>query len=160
MKKYSIGILGASGAGRRHFTIITVSKAGLSSEIGSLRKILELFERHGVCVEYTPSGIDTVSLVVSAESVSSCLYALVGEVQKALSPDGIQITDGISVVAAVGRKMAYKPGSSGRLFAALGKSGINIRMISQGPEELNIIVGVNDDDFEKTVRVLYHSFVK
>ena len=56
--------------------------------------------------------------------------------------------------------MAYKPGSSGRLFAALGKSGINIRMISQGPEELNIIVGVNDDDFEKTVRVLYHSFVK
>ena len=147
-------------AGRRHFTIITVSKAGLSSEIGSLRKILELFERHGVCVEYTPSGIDTVSLVVSAESVSSCLYALVGEVQKALSPDGIQITDGISVVAAVGRKMAYKPGSSGRLFAALGKSGINIRMISQGPEELNIIVGVNDDDFEKTVRVLYHSFVK
>lgn len=147
-------------AGRRHFTIITVSKAGLSSEIGSLRRILELFERHGVCVEYTPSGIDTVSLVVSAESVSSCLYALVGEVQKALSPDGIQITDGISVVAAVGRKMAYKPGSSGRLFAALGKSGINIRMISQGPEELNIIVGVNDDDFEKTVRVLYHSFVK
>ena len=99
-------------------------------------------------------------MVVSAESVSSCLYALVGEVQKALSPDGIQITDGISVVAAVGRKMAYKPGSSGRLFAALGKSGINIRMISQGPEELNIIVGVNDDDFEKTVRVLYHSFVK
>ncbi len=147
-------------AGRRNFTIITVSKAGLSSEIGSLRKILEIFERHGVCVEYTPSGIDTVSLVVSADSVASCLYVLVGEIQKCLSPDNIQITDGISVVAAVGRRMAAKPGSSGKLFAALGQNGINIRMISQGPDELNIIVGVNNDDFEKTVKVLYHSFVK
>lgn len=147
-------------AGRRNFTIITVSKAGLSSEIGSLRKILEIFERHNVCVEYTPSGIDTVSLVVSAESVASCLYILVGEIQKCLSPDNVQITDGISVVAAVGRKMAAKPGSSGKLFAALGQNGINIRMISQGPDELNIIVGVNNDDFEKTVGVLYHSFVK
>lgn len=147
-------------AGRRNFTIITVSKAGLSSEIGSLRKILEIFERHGVCVEYTPSGIDTVSLVVSADSVASCLYILVGEIQKCLSPDNVQITDGISVVAAVGRRMAAKPGSSGKLFAALGQNGINIRMISQGPDELNIIVGVNNDDFEKTVKVLYHSFVK
>lgn len=147
-------------AGRRNFTIITVSKAGLSSEIGSLRKILEVFERHNVCVEYTPSGIDTVSMVVSADSVASCLYVLVGEIQKCLSPDNVQITDGISVVAAVGRKMAAKPGSSGQLFAALGKNGINIRMISQGPDELNIIVGVNNDDFEKTVGVLYHSFVK
>lgn len=147
-------------AGRKNFTIITVSKAGLSSEIGSLRKILEVFERHNVCVEYTPSGIDTVSLVVSAESVASCLYILVGEIQKCLSPDNVQITDGISVVAAVGRKMAAKPGSSGKLFAALGQNGINIRMISQGPDELNIIVGVNNDDFEKTVGVLYHSFVK
>ncbi len=147
-------------AGRRNFTIITVSKAGLSSEIGSLRKILEIFERHNICVEYTPSGIDTVSLVVSAESVASCLYVLVGEIQKCLSPDNVQITDGISVVAAVGRRMAAKPGSSGKLFAALGQNGINIRMISQGPDELNIIVGVNNDDFEKTVKVLYHSFVK
>ena len=147
-------------AGRRNFSIITVSKNGLSSEVGTLRKILEVFERHSVPVEFTPSGIDSVSLVVSADKAAGCIYSIVGEIQKMLRPDGIQITENISVVAAVGRRMAFKPGSSGRIFAALGENRINIRMISQGPEELNIIVGVNDPDFEKTVRVLYDSFVK
>ena len=147
-------------AGRRDFSVITVSKAGMSSEVGALKKILEVFEKHGVSVEYTPSGIDSVSLVFSAEKTKGSIYSVVGEIQKSVTPDNVQITEGISVVAAVGRQMALRPGTSGRIFAALGKNGINIRMISQGPEELNIIVGVNNADFEKTVRVLYHSFVK
>ena len=147
-------------AGKKNFSIVTVSKSGLSSEVGSLRKILEAFENHNVCVEYTPSGIDSISVVVSSASTSNCLYSIVGELQKSIRPDNIEITNDIAIVAAVGRKMAFKPGSSGRLFAALGKNGINIRMISQGPDELNIIVGVNNDDFENAVRVIYHSFVK
>lgn len=147
-------------AGRKNFSIITVSKNGMSSEMGSLRRILETFEKHNVCVEYTPSGIDSVSLVVAADKAKSRLYSIVGDIQKELEPDNIQITSDISVVAAVGRRMAFQPGTSGRIFAALGQNGINIRMISQGPDELNIIVGVNNDDFESTVRVLYNSFVK
>ena len=147
-------------AGRRGFTIITVSRIGMSSEVGSLRRILEIFEKHNVCVEYTPSGIDSVSLVVSADKAQGAIYSILGEIQKELKPDSVQVTEGISVVAAVGRQMALRPGTSGRIFAALGRNGINIRMISQGPQELNIIVGVNDADFEKTVRVLYESFVK
>ena len=147
-------------AGRRGFSIITVSKSGMSSEVGSLRRILEVFEKHGVCVEYIPSGIDCVSLVIAADKAKGSVYSIVGEIQKELCPDSVQITEGISVVAAVGRQMALRPGTSGRIFAALGKNGINIRMISQGPDELNIIVGVNEADFEKTVRVLYDSFVK
>ena len=70
------------------------------------------------------------------------------------------MTENISVIAVVGRKMAYRVGTSGRIFAVLGASGINIRMISQGPEELNIIVGVDDADFADAIRVLYNSFVK
>lgn len=101
-----------------------------------------------------------MSLVVSAEKTKSRIYSIVGDIQKELQPDNIQITNDISVVAAVGRRMAFQPGTSGRIFAALGQNGINIRMISQGPDELNIIVGVNNDDFENTVRVLYNSFVK
>ena len=147
-------------AGRKNFSIITVSKTGMSSQMGSLRQMLEVFEKHGVCVEYTPSGIDSVSFVVAADKAKDRIYSIVGEIRDALSPDNIQITGGISVVAAVGRQMAFKPGTSGRIFAALGKAGINIRMISQGPDELNIIVGVNNDDFESCVRVLYNSFVK
>ena len=147
-------------AGKRSFTIVTISKNGLSSSVGTLRQILEIFEKHGVCIEYIPSGIDSVSLVVSTEKTAVCIYSIVGDIQKEIKPDSVDLTDNISVVAAVGRKMAYQPGSSGALFAALGQNGINIRMITQGPEELNIIVGVDNSDFEKTVRVLYDSFVK
>ena len=134
-------------------SIITMAKNGLSSSIGSLRRVLEVFERHNLNVEYTPSGIDSVSLVVQSGKAASCLYSILGELQKEFRPDKL-------LVAAVGRKMAFRPGISGKIFAALGENGISIRMISQGPEELNIIVGVDNADFEKTVRVLYESFVR
>lgn len=147
-------------AGRKHFSVITITKTGMSSENGSLRRILEVLERYGVNVEYLPSGIDNVSLVVSAEKAAPCMYQLLGELQKEIKPDAIHVTENIAIVAAVGRKMAYQPGSSGKIFATLGENGINIRMITQGPEELNIIVGVDDADFAPAIRVLYDSFVK
>lgn len=100
-------------------------------------------------MEYTPSGIDSVSLVVQSGKAASCLYSILGELQKEFRPDKLQVAENISIVAAVGRKMAFRPGISGKIFAALGENGISIRMISQGPEELNIIVGVDNADFEK-----------
>lgn len=147
-------------AGKKDFTVITVYKVGMSSEIGAIRRILESFEKHELCVEYTPSGIDSVSLVISSAKNSSKIFAVIGDIQKNIKPDDIKITENIAIVAAVGRKMAFKPGSSGRLFAALGQNGINIRMITQGPDEQNIIVGVDNKDYENAIRVLYHSFVK
>lgn len=147
-------------AGRKDFSVITITKNGMSSQAGVLRQILEVLERYGINVDYLPSGIDTVSLVVSAQKVTPCLYPMLGDLQKELKPDSIHVTDNMAIVAAVGRKMAYKPGTSGRIFAKLGENGINIRMITQGPEELNIIVGVDGSDFERAIRVLYDSFVK
>lgn len=146
--------------GKKNFSIVTVAKSGMSSEVGFLRKVLEVFEKYNVSVEYVPSGIDSVSVVVASKAVSDCLYAVMGDLQKSVKPDSINVTEDIAIVAVVGRKMAYKPGMSGRLFAALGESKINIRMISQSCEELNIIAGVSNDDFEKAVQVLYSSFVK
>ena len=147
-------------AGRKHFSVITITKSGMSSEVGTLRRILEVLERYGINVEYLPSGIDSVSLVVSAEKAAPCLYQMMGDLQKEIKPDKIRVTENIAIVAAVGRKMAFQPGSSGKIFATLGENGINIRMITQGPEELNIIVGVDDADFADAIRVLYNSFVK
>ncbi len=147
-------------AGRKNFTIITVAKTGLSSTVGCLRQILEVFENHQISVEYVPSGIDSVSLVVASDKVSGCLYSMLGELQKTIKPDNIKVNDNIAIVAAVGRKMAYRLGSSGKIFAALGENGINIRMITQGPDELNIIVGVDNKDFAHTIQVLYDSFVR
>ena len=140
--------------------IITIAKTGMSSEPGSLLKILNVLAKHEVNVEYLPSGIDNVSLVVSSDKVSRSLYEMLGELQKEVQPNRITVTEHIAIVAAVGRKMAYRPGVSGKIFAKLGENGVNIRMITQGPEELNIIVGVEEKDFEQAIRVLYNSFVK
>ena len=147
-------------AGKKGFSIITVAKSGMSSEAGSLLKLLSILAKHQINVEYAPSGIDTVSLVVEAAKVSSCLYSILGEIQQELQPDAIRLTEHIAVVAAVGRKMAFRLGVSGKIFSKLGEHGVNIRMITQGPEELNIIVGVEEKDFEQAIRVLYDSFVK
>ena len=147
-------------AGRKNFSVITITKNGMSNEVGVLRRILEVLEKYQLVLEYLPSGIDSVSLVVAADKLRPCQYQLLGDKQKMLKPDSIHVTDDMAIVAAVGRKMAFKPGTSGKIFAALGENGINIRMITQGPDELNIIVGVDNKDFAGAIRVLYDSFVK
>ena len=146
--------------GKKDFTIIAVSKRGMSSQVGVLRKILTVLERHDISVDYVPNGIANVSVVMPTESVASSLYSILGEIQKEVEPDRLDVHDQIAVVAAVGRKMAFRPGISGQIFAALGQAGINIRMINQGPDELNIIFGVDNRDFASAIRVLYNSFVK
>ncbi len=146
--------------GRHGFSIITLNKHGLSAGVGILRRIFQVFERNGVAIEYAPSGIDSFSFVMATASVKDNLYTIIGEIETEIEPNKIDVIEDIAIIAVVGRNMAFKPGTSGKLFAAMGESGINIRMISQGPEERNIIVGVDSSDYEKTIRVLYDSFIK
>ena len=147
-------------AGRKNYTAISITKMGLTSEVGLLRNLLEIVEKYNVSVEYLPSGIDYVSLVVEAEDVQVCLYQLLGELEREIKPDSIQVVENLAVLAAVGRRMAFTPGISGKIFGALGAAGINVRMIMQGLAELNMIIGVEDKDFDNAVRVLYDSFIK
>lgn len=146
--------------GKKDFTVISLSKRGLSGQVGYLRRVLSVFERHNLSIDYVPNGIDNVSVVLPTETVASSLYTIMAEIQGELEPDEISVHDQIAVVAAVGRKMAFRPGISGRIFATLGEAGVNIRMINQGPDELNIIFGVDNKDFKTAIRVLYDSFVK
>ncbi len=146
--------------GKKDFTILHMSKRGMSNEVGVLRKILTVLERHGVSVDYAPNGIDSVSVVMPTAAIAPCLYTVLGEIQREVEPDTLDVHDEIAVVAAVGRKMAFRPGISGKIFAALGQADINIRMINQGPDELNIIFGVDNKDFAHAIKVLYNSFVK
>lgn len=146
--------------GKKDFTIISISKRGMSNEVGVLWRILTILERHNISIDYCPNGIDNVSVVVSTESIAPCLYQVLAEIQEELKPSSLIVHDQIAVVAAVGRRMAFRPGISGRLFAALGEAGINIRMINQGPDEMNIILGVDNKDFAGAIRVLYDSFTK
>ena len=146
--------------GKKDFSVISLSKRGLSGQVGYLRKVLSVFERHNVSIDYVPNGIDNVSVVMPTEAVAPSLYTILAEIQKELEPDTLTVHDQIAVVAAVGRKMAFRPGISGKIFATLGEAGVNIRMINQGPDELNIIFGVDNKDFKTAIRVLYDSFVK
>lgn len=147
-------------AGKKDFSIISITKSGMSSSIGTFRMIAEIFENHKVAIEYTPSGIDSISVVVSTKASQKRIYSILGEIEKKIKPENIEITNNISIIAVVGRKMAFKPGSSGKLFAALGQNGINIRMISQGPDERNIIVGTDNKDYEKTIQIIYENFIR
>ena len=146
--------------GKKNFSIISISKRGLSNEVGILRKILTVLERHNISIDYVPNGIDNVSVVLETDALTPHLYDVLQEIQAEVNPDTVDVHDQIAVVAAVGRHMAGRPGISGKLFAALGEAGINIRMINQGPDELNIILGVSNDDFAEAIRVLYNSFAK
>ena len=145
--------------GKKDFTIISLSKRGMSNQVGVLHKVLTILVRHNISVDYVPNGIDNVSIVLPTESIASKLYTILGEIQQEVEPDTLDVHDQIAIVAAVGRKMAYRPGISGKIFAALGEAGINIRMINQGPDELNIIFGVDNRDFKAAIKVLYNSFV-
>ena len=146
--------------GKKDFSIITMCKRGMTSEVGVLKKVLAVLARHGISVDFVPNGIDNVSLVVRTEAILPHLYAILAEIQQEVQPDSLEVLDEIAVIAAVGHRMAFRPGVSGKIFAALGQAGINIRMINQGPDELNIIFGVDNKDFAEAIRVLYNSFVK
>ncbi len=144
-------------AGRRNFTILTVNKRGMVLS-GTLRGALEILDRYKVPVEHITLGLDSFALVVPSVSVEDTLYDILAEIQRGCQPDDVQIQDGIALVAAVGRKMTSRPGTSGKLFQALGQRGLNIRTIAQGADELSIIVGVANSDFEEAIRVLYDRF--
>ena len=146
--------------GKKDYSIVTIFKRGLTNQVGILRKILTVLERHHISVDFVPNGIDNVSLVMPTEVINPKLYAILAELQRDLEPDNITVQDQIAIVAAVGHRMSGRPGVSGQIFAALGQAGINIRMINQGPAELNIIFGVENKDFKSAIRVLYDSFVK
>ena len=144
-------------AGRRDFTILTIKKRSMNASL-CLRQTLEILERYHVPVEHITLGLDSLALVASTKALGDSVYDVIADIQKVVSPDDVNVKEGISLVATVGRKMTSRPGTSGRLFHALGKNGINIRTIAQGADELSIIVGVENADFEKAIRVIYERF--
>ena len=142
-------------AGRRNFTVLTIFKKHISTNTRIIRQTLEMLETLKVEVEHITLGVDSFNLVVPTAQVRERIYDIIGEIKREYKPDSIEMTDNIALIASVGRKMVRSPGISGKLLGALGENRVNIRMIAQGAEELSIIVGVENADFEKTIRVLY-----
>ncbi len=147
-------------AGHKNFSLILIEKAMMNSEVGFVRKVLQVFEDHGVSIEHIPSGIDTVSVVVSNTEVEGKLDDILRDIRKFIQPDHMEVIGNLALIATVGRGMVRMPGTAAALFEALATQGINLRMIDQGSSELNIIVGVDNSNFEEAVRAIYHRFVR
>ncbi len=148
-------------AGKRNFSIISIYKSRIGEEkLGLLRQVLEVFARYEIPVEQIPSGVDSFSIVFPSGSIGGRKHELMQELSEFESIDNCTLTEGVSLIAIVGRQMAYRIGISGKIFRTLGENKINIRTIEQCADEINIMVGVYDEDFDRAIRVLYESFAK
>jgi aspartate kinase len=147
-------------AGRKDFTILALEKTLMNTEVGFGRRLLGVLERHEISWEHIPSGIDTLSVVLKDAVMNGRLEELKREIERECEPDAIEVYSGIALIATVGRGMSHVPGTAAKLFGALAEAGINIRMIDQGSSELNIIVGVENADFERAVQAIYDGFIE
>ena len=147
-------------AGKKGFTAIAVEKNMMNSELGFGRRMLEALEECNVSFEHMPSGIDTMTVLVSDHNIEGRIDQVVEKIRRTCKPDHIEVISGLSLIATVGRGMVRYPGTAARIFGALADSGINIRMIDQGSSEINIITGVESADFEKAINAIYNAFMK
>ena len=147
-------------AGKKGFCAVNIEKDMMNAEIGFGRKVLEAFEENGISFEHVPSGIDTMTVFVHQDEFMHKEQKVVGAIHRLTSPDSIDIESDLALIAVVGRGMKSTRGTAGRIFSALAHANINVRMIDQGSSELNIIIGVSNDDFDAAIKAIYDIFVE
>ena len=145
-------------AGKRGFSVITIEKDMMNSEVGFTRKVLSVLEDHNISYEHLPTGIDTLGIVLHADLLDGIEDTMLREIQEAAAPDHIEVVRNIALIAVVGRGMVRSKGIAARLLSAIAGADINVRMIDQGSSEMNIIIGVDEADFERAVRAVYVEF--
>ena len=146
--------------GKKDYTVINIVKNKGSSEVGCLRKLLEVFEQYQISIESIPMSVDTIGIVVESKAIEKNLYEIIGTLQDDYDVDDVHVLKNMALMAVVGRGMRENTGISGKLFAELGKNKINISTINQGSDELSIIVGVDNDELEHAIRCIYNKFIR
>lgn len=145
-------------AGRKDFYLVQIEKMLMNRMVGFGRRLLQIFETHGVNFEHAPTGIDTMSVIVRKEYIGDQLPSILEEIKRTLQPDRLEVTDNLALIATVGQGMIRCVGFAGRLCTALSKRGINLQVIDLGSTQDNMIVGVELNDFEEAVRAIYEEF--
>ena len=146
-------------AGKKGFCSINIEKSMMNSEIGFGRKVLQVFEDQGISFEHVPSGIDTMTVYVHQDEFEEKEQQVIAGIHRLVQPDFVEMESDLALIAVVGRGMKSQRGTAGRIFSALAHANVNVKMIDQGSSELNIIIGVENRDFEKAVRAIYDIFV-
>ena len=147
-------------AGRKGFSSITLEKDRMNTEIGFGRRVLEVLENEGISFEQLPSGIDTMSVIIASSPLDGKRERIVETLYKRTKADSISIEDGLALLAIVGRGMVSAKGTAARILGAIASADINVRMIDQGSSELNVIIAIEEKDFENAVRAIYMEFDK
>jgi len=147
-------------AGRPDFSMIYIEKVLMNIERGFGRKVLEILESHDISYEHSPTGIDSMSVIVSDEQLGAKDEIVLEDIWRILEPDRVELIRGMALIATVGHGMSRRVGIAARLFDALASTGINVRIIDQGSSEINIIVGVEVGDYEQAVKAIYNAFVE
>lgn len=147
-------------AGKKGFVAVNIDKDMMNAEVGFCRKALEAFEENGISIEHMPSGIDTMTVFVHQAEFEGKEQQVVSSLRRLAAPDVIDLEADLALIAVVGRGMKSARGTAGRIFSALAHANINVRMIDQGSSELNIIIGVSNDDFERAITAIYDIFVE
>lgn len=146
-------------AGKKNFVVIYVEKSLMNSEIGFMRKVLSVVESEGVPLEHIPSGIDTISLVIPGDSLNEeKLNRITDGIRSSVRPDVLRVIKHVSLIATVGHGLSSAVGAAARLFKSVSEAGINVKMIDQGTSELDIAIGVSDDDYERCIKAIYKEF--
>ena len=146
-------------AGKKNFTVILIEKNHMNNEVGFIRKVLSVLEKEGINIEHIPSGIDTMSVVVESSEIQGFkLERVIEEIKNDAEPDVIRVMENVALIATVGHGMSSSIGTSARLFKAMAEANINAKLIDQGSSELNIIVGVKNEDCERCIAAIYHEF--
>ena len=146
-------------AGKKGFVAGNIDKDKMNSEVGFCRKALQAFEENGISIEHMPSGIDTMTVFVHQAEFEGKEQQVISSIRRLAHPDIIDLESDLALIAVVGRGMKSNRGTAGRIFSALAHANINVRMIDQGSSELNIIIGVSNDDFDKAIKAIYDIFV-
>lgn len=146
-------------AGKKGFATVSIEKDMMNSEIGFGRKVLQVFEEYGLSFEHMPSGIDTMTIIVNTKEFIKHEQDIISGIHRAVHPDKIDLESDLALIAVVGRGMKANRGTAAKLFTALAKEKINVKMIDQGSSELNIIVGVRNVYFEDALRAIYNAFI-
>lgn len=146
-------------AGKKGFAALNIEKDMMNAEVGFGRKVLQVFEENGISFEHMPSGIDTMTIFVHQSEFEEKEQKVLAGIHRAVNPDSVDLEANLALIAVVGRGMRATRGTAGRIFSALAHANINVKMIDQGSSELNIIIGVRNDDFEAAIKAIYDIFV-
>lgn len=146
-------------SGKKNYTIFCIKKESMATQVGGIRSALSVFYKRKIAIEHIPTGVDAFSIIVASSAVNKCTDEILKELKINCKTDNIRVFNNIALIGSVGRNIKNKSSIFRRLFAALEKENIDIKIIAQGLTEINLIIGVDNEDFETTIKAIYNEFV-